>query len=30
MSQVSDEFIQTRIVILNVSSRLGEEDDTTG
>lgn len=30
MSQVSAEFIPTRIVILTVSSRRGEEDDTSG
>lgn len=30
MSQVSAEFIPTRIAILTVSSRRGEEDDTSG
>ncbi|HAP80855.1 MAG TPA: molybdenum cofactor biosynthesis protein B, partial [Enterobacteriaceae bacterium] len=30
MSQVSAEFIATRIAILTVSSRRGEEDDTSG
>lgn len=30
MSQVSTEFIPTRIAILTVSSRRGEEDDTSG
>ncbi len=30
MSQVSAEFIATRIAILTVSSRRGEEDDTAG
>jgi len=30
MSQVSAEFIPTRIAILTVSNRRGEEDDTSG
>ena len=30
MSQVSAEFVATRIAILTVSSRRGEEDDTSG
>lgn len=30
MSQVSTEFIPTRIAILTVSNRRGEEDDTSG
>lgn len=30
MSQVSAEFIPTRIAVLTVSSRRGEEDDTSG
>ena len=30
MSQVSAEFVATRIAILTVSSRRGEEDDTAG
>ena len=30
MSQASAEFIPTRIAILTVSSRRGEEDDTSG
>ncbi|HBX14220.1 MAG TPA: molybdenum cofactor biosynthesis protein, partial [Leclercia adecarboxylata] len=30
MSQVSAEFIPTRIAILTVSERRGEEDDTSG
>jgi molybdenum cofactor biosynthesis protein B len=30
MSQVSAEFIPTRITILTVSDRRGEEDDTSG
>ena len=30
MSQVSAEFIPTRIAILTVSDRRGEEDDTSG
>lgn len=30
MSQVSTEFIPTRIAILTISSRRGEEDDTSG
>lgn len=30
MSQVSAEFIPTRIAILTVSSHRGEEDDTSG
>ncbi len=30
MSQVSAEFIPTHIAILTVSSRRGEEDDTSG
>lgn len=29
MSQVSTEFIPTRIAILTVSNRRGEEDDTS-
>ena len=30
MSQVSAEFIPTRIAILTISNRRGEEDDTSG
>ena len=30
MSQVSAEFIATRVAILTISSRRGEEDDTSG
>lgn len=30
MSQISTEFIRTRIAILTVSNRRGEEDDTSG
>lgn len=30
MSRASAEFIPTRIAILTVSSRRGEEDDTSG
>ncbi|VFS62707.1 Molybdenum cofactor biosynthesis protein B [Kluyvera cryocrescens] len=30
MSQVSAEFIPTRVAILTISNRRGEEDDTSG
>lgn len=30
MSQVSAEFVPARVAILTVSSRRGEEDDTSG